>query len=51
MTKQVQIVTADGKVIGAVSQQATSVGASKVAKAPVQFARVDGRYVWRVKAA
>lgn len=51
MTKQTQIVNLQGQVIGAVSQQATSIRAAKVAGAQVEFARVGGRYVWRVRAA
>ena len=44
--KQIPVVVA-GKVVGHVSQSVTSIGASKVAGRPVQFAFLNGRPIWR----
>ena len=48
--KNVPVIDTKGNVIGHVSETATSVGASKVAKAPVQYRRVGRVYCWEVKA-
>ncbi len=45
-TKQVAVVSKTGQVLGYVSKQATSIGASKVAKGPVGFEYRNGRWVW-----
>lgn len=50
MTKRtVPVFTKDGKKIGEVSQSATSIGASKVAGAQVEFSGRFGTYGWVVK--
>jgi hypothetical protein len=47
-TKQVPVYKG-GKIVGHVSEQATSVSASKLAGAPCGFNRVDGQYAWVAK--
>lgn len=47
--KKVPVFTKDGKVIGYVSIHSTSVGASKVARAPVEFSNRFGCYGWVMK--
>jgi hypothetical protein len=46
--KDVPVLDANGNVIGHVSKTATSIAASKIAKAPVSFRRVGRHYVWQV---
>lgn len=43
----VQVIDRTGRVLGAVSAQATSIAASRIAGAPCQFAHVGGAWVWR----
>lgn len=47
--KRVKVYAADRKtVLGTVSDRATSIGASKVAGARTQYARVNGVFSWVV---
>ena len=48
-TQNVPVLDTKGNVIGHVSENATSVAASKVANAPVQYRRVGRVYCWEVK--
>ena len=45
----VPVYTKDGKLLGYVSEQATSIGASKLAGCPCEYAHKLGRYAWIAK--
>ena len=47
--ESVPVYTEDGKLLGYVSKQATSIGASKVAGCPCEYVRKFGRYAWIAK--
>ena len=48
-TRQVAVYSKEGKLIGHVSRQATSIGASKIAGAPCELRNKDGLYCWFAK--
>lgn len=49
LAPRIQVQDADGKVLGDVAANATSIGASKIAQRPCQFAQRNGKWVWVAK--
>lgn len=45
----VRVLDHAGREVGTVAATATSIGAAKLAKAPCDYRRVNGVYVWQAK--